>query len=66
MELHMRDLTYGWTVEMQIKAVKAGLKILEIPVSYRKRLGESKISGSISGSIKAGMKIIFTIFKNFL
>ncbi len=66
MELHMRDLTYGWTVEMQVKAVRVGLKIVEIPVSYRKRLGKSKISGSFSGSVKAGTKIIFTILKNFL
>lgn len=65
MDLQMRDQDYGWTVEMQIKAVKAGLKILEIPVNYRKRVGVSKISGSFWGSVKAGLKIIFTIFRFF-
>jgi len=64
-DLQMRDQDYGWTVEMQVKAVKAGLKILEIPVNYRKRVGVSKISGSLSGSVKAGLKIIFTIFRFF-
>lgn len=64
-DLKMQDQDYGWTVEMQIKAVKAGLKILEIPVNYRKRVGVSKISGSLWGSAKAGFKIIFTIFRFF-
>ncbi len=62
-QLYMSDLNYGWTAEMQVKAVKAGLRILEVPVKYRKRVGISKISGSISGSIKAGIKIIFTILR---
>ena len=62
--LGMEDQTYGWTVEMQIKALKQNLKIKEIPVSYRKRAaGKSKISGTISGTIKAGYKIISTVFK---
>jgi glycosyltransferase involved in cell wall biosynthesis len=62
-ELRMADTTWGWTVEMQIKAVQKKLRILEIPVSYRKRIGESKISGTLIGSIKAGYKIIWTIVK---
>ena len=61
--LRMNDRTFGWTVEMQIKAAKSKLKILEVPVSYRKRIGQSKISGTISGSIQAGTKIIWTILK---
>ena len=65
-ELNMNDENFGWTVEMQIKAVKHGLRIIEIPVHYRKRIGVSKITGTISGTFKAGTKIIFTIFKYLL
>ena len=65
-EISMTDKNFGWTVEMQIKAVKHGLKIMEIPVHYRKRIGVSKITGTISGTFKAGIKIIFTIFKYLL
>src|SRR5262244_1329246 len=55
--LHMTDTNYGWTIEMQIKAHRLGLRVLEIPVNYRKRLaGQSKISGNLSGSIRAGYK----------
>ncbi|MBI5759771.1 MAG: glycosyltransferase family 2 protein [Planctomycetales bacterium] len=61
--LDMRDRNFGWTVEMQIKATVAGLRTLEIPVPYRRRIGQSKISGTISGTIKAGAKILFTIAK---
>lgn len=61
--LAMADRNYGWTVEMQVKAVRHRLRILEVPVSYRKRVGTSKISGTLLGSIKAGAKIIWTIFK---
>lgn len=61
--LNMQDQTYGWTVEMQVKAAKKGLKIEEIPVSYRVRVGRSKISGTIKGTLLAGYKIITTIFK---
>ena len=61
--IDMRDLTYGWTVEMQLKAAKFGLRSVEVPVRYRKRIGFSKISGTVSGTIKAGYKIIWTIFK---
>lgn len=61
--LGMQDRNFGWTVEMQIKAIRKGLRIFEVPVSYRKRIGTSKISGTILGSIKAGTKIIWTILK---
>lgn len=61
--LDMRDRNFGWTVEMQIKATVAGLRTLEIPVPYRRRIGQSKISGTISGTIKAGVKILYTIAK---
>lgn len=62
-DLNMRDKTFGWTVEMQVKAAKKALKIQEVPVSYRKRIGVSKITGTLKGTIKAGWKILFTIFK---
>lgn len=61
--LDMQDKTYGWTVEMQLKAAKQGLKSTEVPVRYRKRIGFSKISGTAKGVILAGYKIITTIFK---
>jgi len=61
--LNMRDGTYGWTVEMQVKALLHRMKVVEIPVRYRKRIGKSKISGTISGSVKAGAKILWTIAK---
>lgn len=63
MALNMRDTTYGWTVEMQLKAAKQGLRVTEVPVSYRKRIGFSKISGTVKGTVLAGYKIITTIFK---
>jgi len=63
LDLHMEDKTYGWTVEMQIKAVAAGLRCVEVPVSYRKRVGVSKITGTVSGTIKASIKILWTIGK---
>ena len=62
LSLNMRDKTYGWTVEMQLKATKKRLRCVEIPVRYRKRLGKSKISGTLMGVIKAGYKILHTLF----
>jgi len=59
--LKMVDRNFGWTVEMQIKAARAGLRTLEIPVPYRRRIGTSKISGTITGTIKAGSKILYLI-----
>jgi len=63
-QINMKDKTFGWTVEMQVKAAKLNLKFTEIPVSYRKRIGVSKVSGTIKGTILAGYKILLTIFKN--
>ncbi len=62
-EINMQDTTYGWTVEMQLKAAKLKMKIIEVPVNYRKRIGFSKISGTVKGTVLAGYKIITTIFK---
>jgi len=64
LELNMQDKTYGWTVEMQVKAAKNGLPYREIPVNYRKRIGFSKVSGTVKGTIMAGVKIIATIIKH--
>ena len=61
--LDMKDQTYGWPVEMQLKAVKQGLRICEVPVSYRARIGRSKISGTVKGGILAGYRILATIFR---
>ena len=63
-KLSMTDKTYGWTVEMQIKAVKNNLKYIEVPVSYKPRIGKSKVSGTIIGSYKAGTIILMWIFKS--
>ena len=61
--LNMEDKTYGWTVEMQLKALKQNLTYTEIPVNYRNRIGVSKVSGTIKGAIFAGIKILGWIFK---
>ncbi|MEO5646863.1 MAG: hypothetical protein ABIQ56_00795, partial [Chitinophagaceae bacterium] len=63
LEINMQDTTYGWTVEMQLKAAKLNMNIREVPVNYRKRIGFSKISGTVKGTVLAGYKIISTIFK---
>lgn len=62
-EMNMQDKTFGWTVEMQVKAAKMGIRVCEVPVSYRKRIGQSKITGTVQGTIKAGYKILATIFR---
>jgi glycosyltransferase involved in cell wall biosynthesis len=62
-EIDMQDKTFGWTVEMQVKAAILKLKCIEIPVKYRVRIGVSKVSGTIKGTILAGYKILWTIFK---
>lgn len=59
--LEMQDRTWGWTVEMQIKIAMHGISFLEIPVRYRRRIGQSKISGTVVGSVRAGYKILTTI-----
>jgi glycosyltransferase involved in cell wall biosynthesis len=61
--LRMADRGYGWTAEMQVKALKAGARYEELPVSYRRRVGRSKIAGTIRGTIGAGYKIILTILR---
>lgn len=61
--LSMADPDFGWTVEMQVKAARAGLRVEEVPVSYRRRIGESKITGTLTGSVRAGWKILATIFR---
>ena len=63
LDLGMEDRNYGWTVEMQLKAAKNGFNCVEVPVRYRKRIGKSKVSGTVKGSILAGYKILFTIFR---
>lgn len=63
LDLNMVDENFGWTIEMQIKAHQKGLRYTEVPVNYRKRIGVSKVSGTVKGVIGAGYKIIWTIFK---
>ncbi|MBI3195670.1 MAG: glycosyltransferase family 2 protein [Ignavibacteriae bacterium] len=63
LQLQMKDCTYGWTVEMQIKAAKYKLRCMEVPVRYRKRIGKSKITGTLIGTVKASAKILYTIFR---
>jgi len=62
-KLDMRDRNYGWTIEMQIKAVSHKLRIEEVPVSYRSRIGVSKVSGNLKASVLAGIKILWTVFR---
>lgn len=63
LQIDMQDKTYGWTVEMQLKAAKLNMKTTEVPMNYRKRIGVSKVSGTVKGTIFAGYKILYTIFK---
>jgi hypothetical protein len=60
-DLGMTDRNFGWTVEMQIKAARANLRTVEVPVPYRCRIGQSKISGTLGGTLKAGWKILYVI-----
>ncbi|MGB0933113.1 MAG: glycosyltransferase family 2 protein [Lishizhenia sp.] len=62
-KLQMTDKTYGWTIEMQIKAAKQKMNFCEVPVRYKKRIGVSKVSGTVKGTVLAGIKIIFAVFK---
>jgi len=62
-KLAMRDRNFGWTVEMQVKAIQRGLHMVEVPVHYRRRVGQSKISGTVKGVVFAGIGIISMIFK---
>lgn len=63
LNINMQDKTFGWTVEMQVKAAKLKLRCVEVPMKYRKRIGVSKVSGTVRGTILAGHKILWTIFK---
>ena len=63
LDLGMVDKDFGWTVEMQVKAAKKGLKYKEVPVSYRRRIGVSKVTGTLKGTLMAGYKILWTLFK---
>ncbi len=64
LELDMTEPAYGWTIEMQIKVARHKLRYLEVPVSYRRRIGRSKISGTLKGSLLAGYTILSVVFKN--
>ncbi|MED5329789.1 MAG: glycosyltransferase family 2 protein [Planctomycetota bacterium] len=59
----MGDLDFGWTIEMQVRALQEGLRVEEVPVSYRRRIGVSKITGTVKGTFLAGVKILWTIFR---
>ena len=63
-KLNMRDSGFGWTVEMQIKAVRLGMRVRELPVPYRRRIGRSKISGTLLGTVRAGYTILYLIAKH--
>jgi glycosyltransferase involved in cell wall biosynthesis len=62
--LGMADPDFGWTAEMQVKAVRLGLRSTEVPVSYRRRTGVSKITGTVSGTLRAGYKILWTVARH--
>ena len=63
LELEMADQNFGWTVEMQIKAAQKGYRTVDVPVSYRRRVGVSKITGTLSGAVRAGVKILWVTFR---
>jgi len=62
-QLRLEDPNYGWNVEMQVKAARDGLRTVEVPVSYRRRVGRSKISGTIRGTVGAGTKILASVVR---
>lgn len=66
LDLQMKDRGFGWTVEMQISALKHGLRVVDVPVRYRKRIGKSKISGTLKGTFDAGRIILWTIFRSLV
>jgi glycosyltransferase involved in cell wall biosynthesis len=63
-EIGMSDPDFGWTAEMQVKALRHGLRATEVPVSYRRRVGASKITGTVSGTVRAGYKILWTVARH--
>ncbi len=62
-ELRMEDPDFGWTAEMQVKALRHGMRVREVPVSYRRRIGVSKITGTVAGTLRAGHKILWTVMR---
>jgi len=62
--LGMADPDFGWTAEMQVKALRHGLRVVDVPVSYRRRVGVSKIAGTVSGTLRAGHKILWTVLRH--
>lgn len=67
LQLGMREMTYGWNIEMQMRAASSGLRILEIPVPYRRRTGGvSKVAGSLTGTLRAGSRIVATFVRVYL
>lgn len=66
LDLGMADRDFGWTIEMQVKALSGGIRIMEVPVTYRKRIGKSKISGTVLGSYRAGKKILWLIGREWV
>jgi hypothetical protein len=62
----MADPDFGWTAEMQVKALRHRLRVAEVPVSYRRRVGVSKITGTVKGTVLAGWKILWTVFRHAL
>jgi hypothetical protein len=60
----MADRDFGWTAEMQVKALRHGLRVAEVPVSYRRRTGVSKITGTVAGTVRAGAKILWTVARH--
>lgn len=66
LKLNMADRNFGWTVEMQIKAAKQKMKTTEVPVRYRKRIGKSKVTGTVKGTVKASIKILYLIFRSLI
>jgi len=63
--LNVKDQTFGWNVEMMVKALRLNLRVVEVDVSYRRRVGKSKISGTLTGSLRAGYRIILTIMRHY-
>ena len=63
LELEMADQNFGWTVEMQIKAAQKGYRTVDVPVNYRRRVGVSKITGTLTGAVRAGVKILWVTFR---
>ena len=61
--LRMADPDFGWTAELQVKALRRGLRVVEVPVSYRKRIGVSKVTGTLYGTVMAGYKILWTVLR---